>query len=66
MIENIDFNPGRLMQFLKESDRDNDTIVIMLNDKGLRKDLMYNANMYCPKCSAWKAERGLFILAMAG
>ena len=61
MIENIDFNLGRLMQFLKESDRDNDTIVIMLNDNGVTEGLdVYNANMRGPKCSAWEGGTRAF------
>ena len=61
MIENIDFNLGRLMQFLKESNRDNDTIIIMLNDNGVTEGLdVYNANMRGPKCSAWEGGTRAF------
>ena len=39
MIENIDFNLGRLMKFLKKTNRDEDTIVIMINDNGVTEGL---------------------------
>ena len=46
MIENIDFNLGRLMKFLKETERGQDTIIVMINDNGVTEGLdIYNANM---------------------
>ena len=55
MIENIDHNLGRLMNFLKETGRDENTIVIMVNDNGVTEGLgVYNAQMRGPKCSAWE------------
>ena len=55
MIENIDFNLGRLMKFLKSRKLDEDTIVIMINDNGGTEGLdVYNAKMRGPKCSAWE------------
>ena len=61
MIENIDFNLGRLMKFLKKTNRDEDTIVIMINDNGVTEGLdVYNANMRGPKCSAWEGGTRAF------
>ena len=61
MIENIDFNLGRLMKFLEETNRDKETIVIMINDNGVTEGLdVYNANMRGPKCSAWEGEHEPF------
>ena len=54
MIENIDHNLGRLMKFLKDTRRDQNTILIMVNDNGVTEGLdVYNAHMRGPKCSAW-------------
>ena len=61
MIENIDFNLGRLMKFLKSTNKDQDTIVIMINDNGVTEGLdVYNANMRGPKCSAWEGGTRAF------
>jgi arylsulfatase A-like enzyme len=61
MIENIDFNLGRLMKFLKETKRDQNTIVIMVNDNGVTEGLdVYNAGMRGPKCSAWEGGTRAF------
>ena len=61
MIENIDFNLGRLMKFLEETNRDKETIVIMINDNGVTEGLdVYNANMRGPKCSAWEGGTRAF------
>ena len=61
MVENIDYNLGRLMKFLKDTGRDEDTIVIMVNDNGVTEGLdVYNANMRGPKCSAWEGGTRAF------
>lgn len=61
MIENIDYNLGRLMKFLKETNRDQDTIVIMMNDNGVTEGLdIYNAGMRGSKCSAWEGGTRAF------
>ena len=61
MIENIDYNLGRLIKFLKDSKRDKNTIVIMVNDNGVTEGLdLYNANMRGPKCSAWEGGTRAF------
>lgn len=61
MIENIDFNLGRLMKFLEETERDKDTIIVMINDNGVTEGLdIYNANMRGPKCSAWEGGTRAF------
>jgi arylsulfatase A-like enzyme len=61
MIENIDFNLGRLMKFLRETERDKDTIIVMINDNGVTEGLdIYNANMRGPKCSAWEGGTRAF------
>ena len=61
MIENIDYNLGRLMKFLQETQRDQDTIVIMVNDNGVTEGLdVYNANMRGPKCTVWEGGTRAF------
>ena len=61
MIENIDYNLGRLMKFLESSPRGKDTLVIILNDNGVTEGLdVYNANMRGPKCSAWEGGTRAF------
>ena len=61
MIENIDENLGRLMKFLKDSDREKETIIIMINDNGVTEGLdIYNANMRGSKCSAWEGGTRAF------
>ena len=55
MIENIDYNLGRLMDFLKHSNLEKDTIVILINDNGVTEGLdIFNANMRGSKCTAWE------------
>ncbi len=61
MIENIDYNLGRLMKFLKDTGRDENTVLIMVNDNGVTEGLdVYNANMRGPKCSAWQGGTRAF------
>jgi arylsulfatase A-like enzyme len=61
MIENIDYNLGRLMKFLKNTDREEETIVIMINDNGVTEGLdVYNANMRGSKCTIWEGGSRAF------
>ena len=68
MVENIDYNIGRLMKFLKDTGRDEDTIVIMVNDNGVTEGLdVYNAHMrWSQVLRVGRWHPGLFILEMAG
>ena len=55
MIANIDHNVGRLLTFLEESNRDQNTIVIFMNDNGVTAGLdVYNADMRGSKCTIWE------------
>lgn len=55
MIENIDYNLGRLMAYLSENDLDEDTIVIFMNDNGVTEGLdVYNAAMRGCKATVWE------------
>ena len=55
MIENIDFNVGRLLSFLKKQEIDQDTIIIFMNDNGVTVGLdIYNADMRGSKCTIWE------------
>ncbi len=55
MIANIDHNVGRLLAFLEESNRDQNTIVIFMNDNGVTAGLdVYNADMRGSKCTIWE------------
>jgi len=55
MIENIDYNVGRLYEYLEEKGMDENTIVIFMNDNGVTEGLdVYNANMRGPKATAWE------------
>lgn len=61
MIENIDYNLGRLLKFLKDTNREKDTIIIMVNDNGVTEGLdIYNANMRGSKCTAWEGGTRAF------
>lgn len=61
MIENIDYNLGRLMDFLKHSNLEKDTIVILINDNGVTEGLdIFNANMRGSKCTAWEGGSRAF------
>ena len=61
MIENIDYNLGRLMKFLSDTNREQDTIIIMVNDNGVTEGLdIYNANMRGSKCTAWEGGSRAF------
>jgi len=55
MIANIDFNVGRLLDFLKDRKLEENTILIFMNDNGITVGLdVYNANMRGCKCTAWE------------
>lgn len=55
MIENVDYNVGRLMDFLKERGLNENTIVIFMNDNGVTEGLdVYNAGMRGCKCTVWE------------
>ncbi len=55
MIENIDYNTGRLMAYLEENKMDGNTIVIFMNDNGVTEGLdVYNAGMRGCKATAWE------------
>jgi len=55
MVANIDFNVGRLLDFLRERNLDDNTIVIFMNDNGQTKGLdVYNAGMRGCKCTIWE------------
>jgi arylsulfatase A-like enzyme len=61
MIENIDYNLGRLLKFLKDTNREKDTIIVMVNDNGVTEGLdIYNANMRGSKCTAWEGGTRAF------
>lgn len=55
MVSNIDFNVGRLMNFLRERKMDQDTIVIFMTDNGSTEGLdVFNAGMRGCKCTIWE------------
>ncbi|YCM42778.1 arylsulfatase [Verrucomicrobiaceae bacterium 227] len=55
MIENIDYNVGRILKFLKERDLEKNTIVVFMNDNGVTEGLdVYNAGMRGCKCTIWE------------
>ncbi|MDA8964621.1 arylsulfatase [bacterium] len=55
MIENIDYNVGRILKFLKERDLEKNTIVVFMNDNGVTEGLdVYNAGMRGSKCTIWE------------
>ncbi|CAA6679897.1 MULTISPECIES: sulfatase-like hydrolase/transferase [unclassified Lentimonas] len=55
MIENLDDNVGRLMKFLKDTGRDENTVVLFMNDNGVTEGLdVYNAGMRGCKATAWE------------
>jgi len=55
MIENVDYNVGRLMEFLEETGRDENTVVLFINDNGVTEGLdVYNAGMRGCKATAWE------------
>lgn len=55
MIENIDTNVGRLMDYLDAEGLAEDTIIIYMNDNGVTEGLdVYNAEMRGCKATAWE------------
>ncbi|MGZ0708873.1 sulfatase-like hydrolase/transferase [Coraliomargarita sp. W4R53] len=55
MIENVDYNVGRLLAFMEERGLDENTIVIFMNDNGVTEGLdVYNAGMRGCKATAWE------------
>lgn len=55
MIENVDYNVGRLLTYLEERDLDKKTIVIFMNDNGVTEGLdVYNAGMRGCKATTWE------------
>ena len=55
MIANIDYNLGRLLDFLEARELDEDTIIIFMNDNGVTVGLdVYNAGMRGSKCTIWE------------
>lgn len=53
-IANVDKNLGKLLKFLEESGREENTIVIFMNDNGVTMGLdLYNAGMRGCKCTIW-------------
>jgi arylsulfatase A-like enzyme/Ca2+-binding EF-hand superfamily protein len=55
MIENVDYNVGRLLAFLEERGLDENTILIFMNDNGVTEGLdVYNAGMRGCKATTWE------------
>lgn len=55
MIENIDYNFGRLIEYLEAKGLDENTIIIFMNDNGVTEGLdVYNAGMRGSKASIWE------------
>jgi arylsulfatase A-like enzyme len=54
MVANIDYNVGRLLDYLEEKGIDDNTIVIFMNDNGQTEGLdVYNADMRGCKATIW-------------
>ncbi len=54
MVDNLDWNIGRVFQKLEDEGLTEDTIIILMNDNGETWGLdVYNANMRGPKASIW-------------
>lgn len=55
MVANIDFNVGRLLDFLRQRKLEDNTIIIFMNDNGQTIGLdVYNAGMRGCKCTIWE------------
>ncbi|NDV62077.1 sulfatase-like hydrolase/transferase [Puniceicoccales bacterium CK1056] len=55
MVANIDYNVGRILEFLEEKNLDQNTIIIFMNDNGETEGLdVYNAHMRGCKCTIWE------------
>ncbi len=54
MVANLDWNVGRLLDFLKQQDLEKDTIVIFMSDNGGTYGIdLHNADMRGCKCTVW-------------
>ena len=61
MVANLDFNIGRLLDFLAERKLDKNTIVVLMNDNGQTCGLdVYNAGMRGCKTTAWQGGSRAF------
>lgn len=55
MVANIDFNVGRLLDFLRKRVLEENTIILFMNDNGQTMGLdVYNAKMRGCKCTIWE------------
>jgi arylsulfatase A-like enzyme len=55
MVANLDYNVGRLMDYLREKKLDEKTMVLFMNDNGETHGLdVYNAGMRGNKCTIWQ------------
>lgn len=55
MVSNIDYNVGRLLNFLKKRHLDENTIIVFMNDNGGTWGVdQYNAGMRGTKCTIWE------------
>lgn len=55
MVANLDYNLGRLMKHLRDRGKEENTIVIFMNDNGQTHGLdVYNAGMRGSKCTIWQ------------
>ena len=55
MVENIDYNVGRILSFLKERELEDNTMIVFMNDNGVTEGLdVYNAGMRGSKCTIWE------------
>ncbi len=55
MVANIDYNLGRLVDFLRERDLEENTILVFMNDNGQTEGLdVYNAGMRGCKATIWE------------
>jgi arylsulfatase A-like enzyme len=61
MVANLDYNIGRLLDFLVERKLDKNTIVVLMNDNGPTCGLdVYNAEMRGCKTTAWQGGSRAF------
>ncbi len=54
MVENIDYNVGRMLYFLKERDLDQNTIVVFTSDHGPGMPVRYNGQLRGRKCTLFE------------
>lgn len=61
MVMNIDYNLGRLLDFLEERELDENTIIVLMNDNGATYGLdLYNAGMRGCKTTPWQGGSRAF------